>query len=165
METIFFYVVDALILLSFFGWLFSTIRYGIKVKKSHLEKDKRKEINEKVKERKLWKTPTNIFKVLLVLSIVLIAFGTMLFVLYAIFMMFMLVISLFAAILSHDKAENVSAFFETISNIIFGYWKYVGIASFPVLIASTTFFMIRQCFLNKLKLQMVDENMKDIPEK
>ncbi len=161
METIFFYVVDAVILLSFFGWLFSTIRYGIKVKKSHLEKKERKEIKEIVKEKKLWKTPTNIFKVLLVLSLVFISIGIALFVLYAIFMMVVFVISLFAAILSHDKAENVSAFFETISNIIFGYWKYVGIGSFPVLIASTTYFMIRQCFVNKLKMQMLDDKTKE----
>ena len=159
MEAIFYYVVDAFVLLSFFGWIFSTIRYGIKVKKNHLDKSKRKEIKEKVKEKKIWKTPTIIFKVLLIFSLVFIAIGVALFVLYAIFMLIMFVVSLFAAIISHDK----SASYDTISNMIFGYWEYIGIASFPILIVSTTYFMIRQCFVNKLKIQMADEKTKDAP--
>ena len=156
MRDIIFILMESFFILCAFGCVLSMISFKRKAKQNHFEKKECDEINEKVKKMKIWKMPSRIFAAISLISFAVGVVGIALFVVYFVYMLAMFVVGLFAAVMSHAKTET-----GDVLDLIWNYWKYCGIWGFPSLLVSATFYMMRQFYVSRVKLKLLEERINE----
>ncbi len=147
--------IELVFMIGFLGCFISAISFKSRAKKNHVGKEECSKIKDSVKKMNIWKVPSRIFLAILIVSFAIIVVGILMFVIYAIYMLVMFGYSLFVAVMSHAKTDT-----GDFSDIIFGYWEYCGFGATLGILVSITFFMVKQFFVNKMRLKVLEEKIR-----